>query len=159
MLKRHFSKITLLALAIAVLGPSYALCAPKKGLLNGPIVITSSTLSADSANNIAVFEGSVVASADDLTLHSDRMTVFYNSEGDIEKIDASGNIKLVKDTRVLTSKKAIYVAEEAKITFTGEPMAVEGSNIITGSKIIYLVEEDRSIVHDSKVYIDRDKVN
>ncbi len=87
------------------------------------------------------------------------MTVFYTSDGSIEKIDASGNIKLVKGTRVLTSKKAIYVAEEAKITFTGEPMAVEGDNIITGSKIIYLVEEDRSIVHDSKVYIDRDKVN
>jgi lipopolysaccharide export system protein LptA len=126
-------------------------------LLNGPIVITSSTLSADSANNIAVFEGSVVASAEDLTLHSDRMTVFYSVEGDIEKIDASGNIKLVKGDRVLTSKKAIYLAKEAKITFTGEPMAVEGANIITGSKIIYLVEEDRSIVHDSKVYIDRDR--
>jgi lipopolysaccharide export system protein LptA len=36
-------------------------------------------------------------------------------------------------------------------------MAVEGANVITGSKIVYLVDEDRSIVHDSKVYIDQDK--
>jgi lipopolysaccharide export system protein LptA len=142
---------------IAVFGPSVAFCLTDKGLLNGPVVITSSTLSADSANNIAVFEGSVVASTDDLTLHSDRMTVFYSADGDIEKIDALGNIKLVRGERVLTSKKATYLAKEARITFTGEPMAVEGPNIITGSKIIYLVNEDRSIVHDSKVYIDQDK--
>lgn len=129
-----------------------------KGILKGPIVITSARLSADANSNTAIFEGSVVAKTDDLTLHSDKMTVFYSPEGDVESIDAEGSIKLVKGSRVLTSKRAIYDAMEATITFTGEPMAVEGPNVITGTKIIYLINEDRSIVHNSKVYIEQGKV-
>jgi lipopolysaccharide export system protein LptA len=157
MLKRHFSKIILALTVAAALMPSGAFGETEKGLLKGPIVITSKTLSADSANNSALFEGSVVATTDEMTLYSDRMMVYYTEDGDIEKIDAIGNIKLVKGKRVLTSKKAVYLAKEGKITFIGEPMAVEGANVITGSKIVYLVDEDRSIVHDSKVYIDQDK--
>jgi len=127
----------------------------KSGLLKGPIVITSSTLSADAGNNTAVFEGSVVAKTDEMTLQSDKMTAYYTPQGDIERIEAEGNIRLVKGSRVLTARNALYDANEARITFTGEPMAVEGPNVITGSKIIYLVNEDRSIVHDSKVYIEQ----
>ncbi len=135
--------------------PSAAVAEKVEGGLKGPIVITSSTLSADANSNTAVFEGSVVAKTDDIILRSDKMTVHYTEAGDVEKIDAAGNIKLTKGERVLTSDKATYVAREARITFTGEPMAVEGQNIITGSKIIYLINQDRSIVHDSKVYIEQ----
>jgi lipopolysaccharide export system protein LptA len=135
--------------------PSVVFGQPVSGLLKGPVVITSKTLSADSATNTAVFEGSVVAATDDMTMYADKMTVYYSGKGDIDKIDATGNIKLVSGPRTLTSKKATYLAKEGKITFTGEPMAVEGANMITGSKIVYLVNEGRSIVHDSKVYIDQ----
>jgi lipopolysaccharide export system protein LptA len=157
MLKRLFSRIFIAGLLTAAVATTGAFGGTQEGLLKGPIVITSTTLSADSANNTAVFEGSVVATTDDMTLHSDKMTVYYTKDGDIERIDAVGNIKLVKGERVLTSRQATYLAKEGKITFTGEPMAVEGANVITGSKIVYLVDEDRSIVHDSKVYIDQSK--
>jgi lipopolysaccharide export system protein LptA len=153
---RPFSRIVIIAALICAFIPSVSFAEADKSILKGPIVITSSTLSADANSNIAVFEGSVVAQTDDITLQSDKMTVYYTSDGDVEKINAEGNIKLTKSGRVLTSKKAVYLAKEAKITFTGEPMAVEGPNIITGSKIIYLIDQDRSIVHDSKVYIEQD---
>ena len=45
-----------------------------------PIVITSQSLTADNKENIAIFEGSVVAKTEDLTIYSDKMTVFYNNE-------------------------------------------------------------------------------
>jgi lipopolysaccharide export system protein LptA len=157
MSKQCFFRIILGAILFAALLPVSAQCEPASELIKGPIVITSSTLSADSGANKAVFEGSVVAKTDEMTLYSDRMTVFYSEEGDIEKIDARGNIKLLKGQRVLTSKRALYLAQEGKITFTGEPMAVEGNNIITGSEIVYLIDEDRSLVRNSKVYIQQDK--
>ena len=157
MSKQCFFRIILGAILFAALLPVSAQCEPPSGLIKGPIVITSSTLSADSGANKAVFEGSVIARTDEMTLYSDRMTVFYSEEGDIEKIDARGNIKLLKGQRVLTSERAIYLAREGKITFTGEPMAVEGNNIITGSEIVYLIDEDRSLVRNSKVYIQQDK--
>lgn len=142
---------------LAVFIPSAAFAEKDKDIIKGPIVITASTLSADANSNTAVFEGSVVAQTEDLTLESDKMTVYYTSEGAVEKIDAEGNIKLTKEDRVLTSSRATYIANEAKITFTGEPKAVEGPNIITGSKIIYFIDQNRSIVHNSKVYIKQNR--
>jgi lipopolysaccharide export system protein LptA len=156
MLKRLFSRTILTVLLALAVIPASAYGQSQGGLLKGPVVITSSTLSADAASNTAVFEGSVVATSGDLSMYADKMTVYYTKDGDISKIEAIGGIKLVKGERTLTSEKATYLAEEGKITFTGDPRAVEGVNTITGSKIVYLIDEDRSIVHDSKVFIGQD---
>ncbi|MBI5196966.1 MAG: lipopolysaccharide transport periplasmic protein LptA [Nitrospirae bacterium] len=119
-----------------------------------PLVITSDTLMADNKTNTAVFEGSVVAKTDDIVMHSDKMTVFYdNSEGKVSKIYASGNVKVHKKERVIFSNEATYLDEEGKIIFTGEPRAVEGENIITGTQIIYYLKDDRSVVEGSKVFM------
>jgi lipopolysaccharide export system protein LptA len=48
------------------------------------------------------------------------------------------------------------MAAEQKIVFTGNPRAVEGSNVITGTKMIYLIAEDRSIVENSKVFLEQE---
>jgi lipopolysaccharide export system protein LptA len=121
----------------------------------GPIVITSETLSAEGGTNTAVFEGSVVARTGDVTLYADRMTVSYLPEGGgVRQIDAEGRVKLVRGRRVVTSGKAVYYGEERKIIFTEGPRAVEGANVITGSRMTYLMDEDRSIVEDSKVFLE-----
>lgn len=159
MSKRLFFNIFLALLFTCVMVPAGAAAETRgESLLKGPLVITSATLSADSASNTAVFEGSVVAKTDEMTLKSDKMTVYYSQHGDVEKINAEGGIELIKGGRTLTSERAEYITKEGRITFTGDPMAVEGPNVITGSKIIFLIDEDRSIVHDSKVYIEQGKV-
>lgn len=119
----------------------------------GPIVITSTTFTADNKARTAIFEGSVTARSENMILHSDRMVVFYTETGKITRIEAEGNIKLVKGDRVITSNLAIYLAEEEKVIFTGEPKAMEGNSIVTGTKMTYLLKDDRSIVENSKVII------
>ena len=116
-------------------------------------MITASRLSADGNANTALFEGSVVAKNNEMTLYSDRMKVHYTAENEIERIDANGNVKLVKEDRVVTSEKATYFSQERKIVFVGKPRAVEGQNVVTGSRITYMIDEDRSIVEDSKVFL------
>ncbi|MBI4822783.1 MAG: hypothetical protein HY805_00920 [Nitrospirae bacterium] len=117
----------------------------------GPIVITSSTLSADTFK--ALFEGSVVARTDDIIMHSDRMLVFYSSDGKVDKIEADGNVRLIRGQKVVTSNKAVFIAGEEKIVLTGEPKAVEGENVVTGSKIIYMIKENRYLIEDSRVIL------
>jgi lipopolysaccharide export system protein LptA len=124
--------------------------------LKGPTVITASMLSADGNTNTALFEGSVIAKNNEMTLYSDRMMVYYTANNEIDRIDAEQNVKLVKKDRVVTSEKATYFAKEQKIVFVGKPRAVEGQNVVTGSKMTYLIEEDRSIVENSKVYLRHD---
>ncbi|MFA5845634.1 MAG: LptA/OstA family protein [Thermodesulfovibrionales bacterium] len=130
----------------------------KAGQVKGPIIITSATLSSDSKAHTALFEGSVVARTEEMTLYSDRMLVYYAEQtGNVTKIDADGNVKLIKKDLVVTSKTAVYFAEEDKAIFTGEPKAVEKGNIVTGTKMIYLMKEERSFVENSRVLLENKK--
>ncbi|GAB4388156.1 MAG: lipopolysaccharide transport periplasmic protein LptA [Thermodesulfovibrionales bacterium] len=120
----------------------------------GPVVITSRSLSADNRTNTAVFEGDVVAKTGDVVLHADRMKVQYLPEGGgVSLIEAEGGVKLVRGDRVVTSGRATYYGDERKIIFTEEPRAVQDGNVITGSRMTYLIDEDRSIIEDSKVFL------
>lgn len=126
--------------------------------IKGPIVITSQTLFSDNKARTALFEGSVVAKTENMTLYSDKMLVYYaEGSGNVTKIAAEGRVKLVKKDLVVTSRFANYFAEEEKVIFTGEPKAVEKGNIITGTKMTYLMKEDRSIVENSRVLLENKK--
>jgi lipopolysaccharide export system protein LptA len=114
--------------------------------MKGPVTITASTLNADNKAHTALFEGSVIAKTETMTISSDKMLVYYAEGGKITKIDVDGHVKLVKGERVITSDTATYFADEDKVIFAGQPKAVEGNSMVTGTKMIYLVKEDRSIV-------------
>lgn len=119
-----------------------------------PIIITSDSLTINKKNNQALFSGRVVARKDDLTIFADTMLVFYDETGSkIERIEATGNIKVLKDSKTILSEKAIYIAAEDSITFTGEPVAMDGKNLIKGDKIVYYISEDRSVISNSKVFL------
>ncbi len=123
-----------------------------------PIIITSETLTADNKNNTAVFEGTVVAQTSDMTMHSDKMIVYYdNSESKVDKIHAMGNVKVLNNERVLFSKDAVYLDNEEKIIFSGNPKAVEGDNVITGEKIIFFLKDERAVVEGSRVILKNKK--
>jgi lipopolysaccharide export system protein LptA len=130
----------------------------QKAKLRGPVTVTSESLTADNKSHTAFFDGNVVAKTNDITIYADRMLVFYNeSGGEITKIDATGNVKLLKDNRVIFAGQAVYFADEDKVVFTGEPRAVDGDNVVTGSKMTYFVTEDRSLVDNSKVFLKNKK--
>jgi len=122
-----------------------------------PTTITASTLIADNKARTALFEGSVVAKNDDLTIHSDKMLVYYAEDGKVTKIDAAGHVKVIKGERIITSDEATYFTEEEKVVFTGKPRAMEGGNVVSGTKMTYFMKEDRSLVENSKVFIENKK--
>jgi len=124
----------------------------KKG--GGPIIITSETLTADNKNSTAIFEGAVVAKTDDVTMRSDKMTVFYdNTKNKVTKIHALGHVTVNKEERALFSEEAIYLEGDKKIIFTGNPKAVDGENVISGTQIIFYLSDDRAEVQGSRVVL------
>jgi lipopolysaccharide export system protein LptA len=128
--------------------------APAAALEEHSIVITSQTLIADNKNNTAVFEGLVVAKTNDILMYSDKMEVAYdNEQGRITKIHAYGDVRVHKKERAIFSEEAIYLGEDDKIIFQGEPKAVDGENVITGTEIIYFLKDDRTIVKGSRVVL------
>lgn len=157
---RNIMALGLLSLLMSFIGLSLtlspALSEDKPLGSKGPVVITSRTLTADNKAHTALFEGAVVARSDNMTLYSDRMLVYYTESGKITKIDAEGNIRLIKGERVITSNSATYLAEDEKVIFTGQPRAMEGNSFVTGTRMTYLLREDRSIVENSKVIIKKE---
>jgi len=124
----------------------------QKARIKGPINITSETLTADNKAHTALFEKNVVAKTTDLTIYSDKMLVYYKEDGGtVTKIESTGNVKVLRESRIITSKSAIYYADEEKVIFTGEPRAMDGDNVVSGTKIIYLMDSDRFQVENSKV--------
>ncbi len=141
-------------LAILITCFSFSTVPVSEGAEKKSIIITSETLTADNKNNTAVFEGSVVAKTEDITIYSDRMVVFYSdSENNVKKINATGNVKVHSKERAIFSKQASYINDEKKIVFTGNPKAIEGDNVITGSQIIYFLEDGRAVIEESRVIL------
>jgi lipopolysaccharide export system protein LptA len=150
MLKRFFI-ISIYLLLVTALA---AHAQETKERITGPITVTSETLTNDSQRHTALFEKNVVAKTTDMTIYADRMLVYYKEQGgDVTRIDATGNVKVYKGTRLITSEAAVYYADEDKVVFTGDPRAVDGENVVTGSMITYYVKDDHSVVEHSKVFL------
>jgi len=141
--------LSILIVCFSAYGVSVSEGAEKKA-----ITITSETLTADSRNSTAVFEGSVVAKMDDITIYSNRMIVSYSdAENNVKEIHATGNVKVHSKERAIFSEEASYINNEEKIIFTGNPKAIEGNNVITGKRIIYFLKDDRAVVEGSRVIL------
>jgi len=157
MMLKPFSIVSclLIIFSIIITLPASALDDKKE---KQPIVITSQSLTADNKENIAIFEGSVVAKSEDLTIYSDKMTVYSDPDGSsIKKLHATGNVKVLKNETTLFADDAMYFNDEEKIIFSGNPKAVQKGNVITGSEIIFYIEDERAIVQKSRVVLQNKK--
>jgi len=112
-----------------------------------PITIRSNELQADTKNRTATFIGKVVAKQGDITIFADRLVVRYAEQGgDVETVEAIGNVRIVQENRIGTAQQGVYKTREGKITLSGTPKVVQGKDMITGREITYFVNEERSVV-------------
>ncbi len=119
----------------------------RKDRSNLPITIKSNELTADNKGKTAIFTGKVVAKQGDITIYADRITVSYaDKKGDVEKIEAAGNVRIVQQNKTGIAAQAVYDSRDGKITMTGNPKVMQGSESITGKTITYYVDDDKSVV-------------
>jgi lipopolysaccharide export system protein LptA len=144
-------------LTISLSAPLYYAGADERKT-RGAVTITSEKLTADNKAGTALFEQSVIAKTGEMTLHAERMLVSYSrNSGNVTRIDAEGNVRFLRGSRLITSKTASYFSADEKVVFSGEPRAVEGENVVTGSKMTYFVNDDRFLVDNSKVFLSTGK--
>jgi len=103
------------------------------------IVITcDGPLDVDYEKNIAIFNNNVKVEKPDMTIYSDRMTVYFTPKQEekaadkgtgvisssINKIVAQGNVRIVRGENISYSQEAIYTAADKKISLTGKPQII-----------------------------------
>jgi lipopolysaccharide export system protein LptA len=117
-----------------------------------PILITSDRMEVDRQKNILIYQGQVVTIQGDMTMRSDKLTTYFDS--DLQQIkEAIAEGKLVQVTqgdRVATGTKAVFDGVTQTMTMTGNPMMRQGNSQVSGEKIIYFMTEDRMIVESGK---------
>jgi lipopolysaccharide export system protein LptA len=135
-----------------------------------PVVITADTLDADNKAKIATFSGKVVAKQlqekETLYIYSDKLMVYYTDDTEkkpaaasksekkegvsqqskIDKIIATGQVKIVQGEDVATGENATFFNAEQKIVLTGNPKVWQGKNLVKGEEITVWIRENRSQV-------------
>jgi lipopolysaccharide export system protein LptA len=145
------------------------------------IIITSQSLVFKNQENTAVFDGKVVMTKLNFTMHADHMIVYFEgnqpdgakspkiesppaarSTGPqlptlgnraVSLIEAMGNVIMEQSGKKARSKKAVYSQRDEKLVLTGEPQVWEQGYHVTGVRMTMFLKEDRSIVEDSRVII------
>ena len=112
-----------------------------------PIYIKSDQLLTDTKNGTAKFSGKVTARQGDLALYADRMVVYYSADGgNVERVECSGNVRIVQKNRTGTAGNAVFDNKQGKIVLTMSPKVYQGEDMVSGSEITYYLADQRSVV-------------
>lgn len=136
----------------------------KKNMLlnkNEPIQIVSDRMEAFNEKKMIVFSGNAVATKGDVKMKTDHLYIYYKqandkkgktakqdveTAGDLEKIEAKGNVVITQKEISATGSDAVYYEEGARIVLSGNPVLREGKNVIKGCRVIFYLNENRGKV-------------
>ncbi|HEU4684497.1 MAG TPA: LptA/OstA family protein [Nitrospira sp.] len=150
-----------------------ASAAPAATATDSPVgtTITSKRMTVKNQESQAIFEGSVVLTRGTLIVYSDRMVVSFGPQEpangteerkvreaaqrkgpetvgnrSVNKIEATGRVKIERESGNATCERAVYYREQDKIVLTGSPVAWEKGTRVSGKQITMFLTEDRSVV-------------
>ena len=122
----NFITFTILAFASFSVSAQAQVSALRDHEVQNPVDISADRLEVKQKENIALFTGNVVVTQADMSLVSDRITVFYQGERDknnsssISRLDASGKVIMTSPTETIKSTWGVYDFAERIITLGGE---------------------------------------
>ena len=144
-IKKYSIQKTLIAFLLIGLVASAASAAPAP---NDEIHVSADTLISAKNANYAEFQGNVITTYKGAVLYSNRLKITYKEKGakpagnqkghsgDVEKIIATGNVKIVFEDKTSWSESAVYTKADDCILLTGgNPKVVSGKNTISGETI------------------------
>ena len=126
------------------------------------IHITADKLISDNEVDYAEFIGNVRATQEDTVITADRLKIFVKKNPEntgapgigtesINKIIASGNVKINFDNRLAVTRQAVYNTETGVLVLSGEnSKIVSGGDSISGEKITLYRTTGRITVESSE---------
>jgi lipopolysaccharide export system protein LptA len=109
-----------------------------------PINITSDQVETYTKENRVIFKGSVIARQKDIVIYADSIEAIMVNEGKgIERVIASGNVKVQQGPRVANCQRAVFHNPEQKVLLTGDPKVWEGESMVSGEEIVFDIAQNR----------------
>lgn len=114
-----------------------------------PIDISSRQLEVFQDRQQSVFSGDVVVVQAEKTLRADRLTVFFDDQNQIRRIEAEGSVQIIDPLRTARGDRGIYDQQENALYLFGHAEVSQGENRVAGDEIILYLNENRSVVKSS----------
>jgi len=127
----------------------------------GPIDITADGLTVDEASRTQTWSGKVEALQGQNRLRADRLVVFHGRSsgaartgpaptamGDIEKLEARGNVYFVSPTQVVRGDIAVYTQSSDTLVVTGDVVLTQGQNVLKGTRLVVQVGAGRATMDE-----------
>lgn len=126
-----------------------------QAVFEGAVVLTRGSLVVYSDRMVVMFRAQDAPASDNLkgqeavkgtppSKGPDAMPAVSNRS--VERIEATGRVKIEKDSGSATCTKAIYYHDGDKIVLTGDPVAWDKGTRVSGKQITMFLAEDRSVV-------------
>jgi lipopolysaccharide export system protein LptA len=129
-----------LALLFAFLaGPAFA--------AGTPVKITADSFVIDQATNKATFSGAVVITRGAMTMWADKAVVNYGSggEGDIDGLDATGNVRIKTTGQEATGNHAIFTPDNSTVRLSGDVKVKNASGTMSGPELTINLASNTSV--------------
>jgi lipopolysaccharide export system protein LptA len=134
-----------------------ALAAAPAGAPPAPAASPAVTVDAEEVQYLyregkVVFTGKplVTLTREDAKLTCRKLVAENDAAGKIRKATCTGDVKLVRGTRVVTCETATYEERTARVTCTGNPVLRDGESVMRGDVLAYDLADDRATLTSAK---------
>jgi lipopolysaccharide export system protein LptA len=125
-----------------------------KGGSNAPVDVGADRIEVQDRSNRAILTGNVVAQQGNMTMNSARLTVLYansapggsGSGPQIQRLEASGGVRLRTPTETARSQFAIYDVPRRLVTMIGGVNLDQGANHVQGGRLVLDLDTHRAVV-------------
>jgi lipopolysaccharide export system protein LptA len=120
----------------------------------GPIDVTGDHFQANDAERVATYQGKVEVLQNGNRLRTDLLNIYFRKGaaaakpasgavsggwGDIDHLEAIGNVYFVTSTQVVRGDKAVYTQAADTIVVTGNVVVTQGENVMHGERLVIQV--------------------
>ncbi len=105
---------------------------------NKEIEITATSMEWKKEESIAIATGDAKAIQGATILYANKIIVFFDKEKDfnsIKKLDASGNVKFIREKQIATGNNAVYFVENEKIFIKGNVTLQREDSMMLGDEL------------------------
>ena len=105
---------------------------------NKEIEITATSMEWKKEESIAIATGDAKAIQGTTVLYANKIIVFFDKEKDfnsIKKLDASGNVKFIRENQIATGNNAVYFVENEKIFIKGNVTLQREDSMMLGDEL------------------------
>jgi len=126
----------------------------------GPIDITADSLEVNEAQRVQIWKGRVEALQGQNRLRADSLHVFHGRStgprtgtaptamGDIERLEARGNVYFVSPTQVVRGDNAVYTQSSDTLVVTGDVILTQGENVLKGTRLVVQIGAGRATMDE-----------